>query len=337
MRTLGLALLLLGGGCAQTVTVDDVQRSFQAEEPTLHPELPRAEDFRALRFRGEAPMARTIELAEQFLAADRGAAIDRSHVRALLCCGYLLQQRVDEARPLARELVEPGPNAPKLQRAVIAQAKLLYGAMRALEALRAVDALVAANDGAVDFVEEYGPLVGYPLPRKHQRDYLVFLERYVLDLQRTIFPPEPRSPTQLEARTRRIREMKRSAAELVYNDAAALLQNARRLPRAELDASDRFFATAIASLYVTLSYLSDDLVPRVRMEPAQKQWLREQALSTYDTALEVGRRLVEPGAAEALRTGLLPEPDATPADGRARLYARLDIAQKEVLAWITIR
>ena len=70
----------------------------------------------------------------------------------------------------------------------------------------------------------FGHEYGYALPRALERDYLEWLERYTRDLQRILFPPEPRSPRLLDARSKRLQEMRRLLAEQVYNDAAALKQ-----------------------------------------------------------------------------------------------------------------
>jgi hypothetical protein len=197
--------------------------------------------------------------------------------------------------------------------------------------------MIRSGEGVVEFLELYGVMVGYSMPRKYERDYLTHLERYTLDLNSVLFAPEPRSPRQLDARTRRILELRRILSELVYNDAAAFKESLRDPMEPSPDTTDAFFSMALSSLYVTLSYLSDDLVPRVRMEGAQKQWLREQALSTYEAVRDLARHYLQEDRMKALETGLLPANRATPQQCRERLYARLFIAQKEVLAWITIR
>jgi hypothetical protein len=131
--------------------------------------------------------------------------------------------------------------------------------------------------------------------------------------------------------------MRRMLAELLYNDAAAL-KEALALPGSEgVDATDEFFSITLSSLFVTIAYLSEDLVPRVRMEPAQKQWLREQALTTYEAVRHLARHYLPSARMAELETGNVPKARATPLECRERLYARLYVAQKEVLAWITIR
>jgi len=331
-----LAFLALTG-CAARVTVHHVQRGFDADVRALRPVLPDSSDFRPLRAHGEAPMARTIELGERFLEERERGGIDRDYVAAMLACAYLPRGRVAEARALARKLVVPGPNAPERERGFIERTRWLASACHALEGRLAVDAMAARGSGLVEFLETYGDMAGYKLPRPEAKDYLAVLERYATDLHAVLFAPEPLSPLQLEARTRRLREIRRILAELVANDAAALMQAMRPADVRDATTGDMWFSMSLSSLYVSLSYLSDDLVPRVPMIEAQKQWLREQALSTYEAARALARHYLDEKRMAELETGLLPRGTATPRACRERLYARLFIAQKEVLAWITIR
>ena len=337
MRGAPACLILLAAGCMGRVTVREMHRTFAAEEATLRPALATSSDFRPLRMEDALPMRRTILLGELYLEQRPRDNLNRDFVSALLANAYLTHGRVAEAQKLARRLVVPGPNSPELERGVIERTKWLVGACRAMQGRLDIDELALREDGVVEFLELYGPLVGYNLPRPQQRDYLKFLERYTLDLQRTLFAPEPRSPRQLEARTRRLQEMRRLLAEQVYNDSAALKQTLAPANERRLDATDRFFSMALSSLYVTISYLSDDLVPRVHMEESQKQWIREQALSTYEAVRALARHYVPESRMKELETGLVPGTRATPKDCRERLYARLYVAEKEVLAWITIR
>ena len=334
MRTL---LLLALAGCAGRVTVHDVQRGFDADVRALRPALATSGDFRPLRALDEAPMARTIEAGERYLEERPREGIDRDYVSALLACAYLPNGRVEEARALTRRLVVPGPNAPERERGFIQRTRWLVGACRAMEGRIAVDALAARELDVVEFLEAYGDMAGYKLPRPHTKEYLAVLERYATDLHAVLFAKEPLSPRQLEARTRRLRELRRILAELVANDAAALMQHLRPAGVRDPDTGDVWFSMALSSLYVTLAFLSDDLVPRVAMEEAQKQWLREQALSTYENVRALARHYLPDGRLAALETGLVPEAAATPGQCRERLYAALYVAQKEVLAWITIR
>lgn len=331
-----LALLLLGG-CAAPVTVHDVERGFRADLAELRPAPATSKDIRPLRMENETPMRRTIDAAERYLELHSRDDLDRRFVRALLACSYLARGRFEDARDITRRLVVPGPNAPVRARATIEQVRWLAGACHAMEGRLELDRVLERGEGIVDYLEEYGALVGYTLPLPHEKDYLNYLERYTLDLRAVLFAPEPRSPRQLEARIKRIGELRRSLAELVYNDAAALKSAMPRPGSPEAGWTTEFFSLALSSLYVTLSYLSDDLVPRVRMEEAQKQWLREQALSSYEAVRDLARHYLPPERLAALETGLVPRAHTTPTECRERLYARLYVAQKEVLAWITIR
>jgi hypothetical protein len=336
MRALLLPVLL--AGCAAPVTIHDFERSFRADLAELRPAPATSADFRPLRMENAAPMQRTIETGERYLDYYSKVNLDRDYVRAMLACSYLTRGRVADARRLVRHLAVPGPNAPDRERGAIERTRWLTGACHALEGRLELDAMLERGEGVVEFIESYGTMVGYAMPRPHEKDYLSHLERYTLDMQSVLFAPEPRSPRQLDARTQRIIELRRILAEFAYNDSAALKS---AIPRPESAAADdwtnEFFSIALSSLYVTLSYLSDDLVPRVRMEEAQKQWLREQALSTYEAARELARYYLPDDRLRALETGLVPKARATPAECRERLYARLYVAQKEVLAWITIR
>ena len=332
-----LILLVLLAGCTTRVTVREVHLSFRADEQALRPVIATSQDFRPLVMDNEQPMRRTIELCERYLAQRERDDLNRDYVAAMLACSYLAQGRTADARKLTLRLVVPPTNAPELERGVIERTKWLAGACHAMAGRLDLDAMIRSGEGVVEFLELYGVMVGYPMPRKYERDYLTHLERYTLDLNSVLFAPEPRSPRQLDARTRRILELRRNLSELVYNDAAAFKESLRGPKEPSLDTSDAFFSMALSSLYVTLSYLSDDLVPRVRMEGAQKQWLREQALSTYEAVRELARHYLQEDRMKTLETGLLPAKRATPLQCRERLYARLYIAQKEVLAWITIR
>ena len=332
-----LLLLFLVAGCTTQVTVRDVHLAFRDDQAALRPALATSRNFAPLRMEGAEPMARTIRLGEKYMAQRDRDDLNRDYVSALLACAYLTRGRTDDARKLALRLVVPPQNAPALERGVIERTKWLSGACHAMSGRLAVDAMVESESGVVEFLERFGSMAGYAMPRKHARDYLAQLERFTLDLQAVLFAPEPLSPRQLDARTRRIRELRRNLSEQVYNDAAALKQTLRSPDADELDASDEFFSIALSSLYVTISYLSDDLVPRVEMEPDQKQWLREQALSSYEAVRALARHYVPERRMKELETGLLPPARDTPEQCRERLYARLFIAQKEVLAWITIR
>jgi len=332
-----LILLVLLAGCTTRVTVREVHLSFRADEQALRPALATSQDFRPLVMDNEQPMRRTIELGERYLAQRERDDLNRDYVAAMLACSYLAQGRTADARKLTLRLVVPPTNAPELERGVIERTKWLAGACHAMQGRLDLDEMIRTGEGVVEFLEAYGVMVGYQMPRNYERDYLSHLERFTLDLNAVLFAPEPRSPRQLDARTRRILELRRNLSELVYNDAAAFKESLRGPKETDLDATDAFFSMALSSLYVTLSYLSDDLVPRVRMEGAQKQWLREQALSTYEAVRELARHYLREDRMKALETGLLPAKRATPLQCRERLYARLYIAQKEVLAWITIR
>ncbi|MHC4847084.1 MAG: hypothetical protein ACYTEG_01365 [Planctomycetota bacterium] len=347
-----LILLVLLAGCTTRVTVREVHLSFRADERALRPAIATSQDFRPLVMDNERPMGRTIELSERYLAQRERDDLNRDYVAAMLACSYLAQGRTADARKLTLRLVVPPTNAPELERGVIERTKWLAGACHAMQGRLDLEEMIRSGEGVVEFLELYGVMVGYSMPRKYERDYLTHLERYTLDLNSVLFAPEPRSPRQLDARTRRILERsprqldartrrilerRRILSELVYNDAAAFKESLRDPMEPSLDTTDAFFSMALSSLYVTLSYLSDDLVPRVRMEGAQKQWLREQALSTYEAVRELACHYLQEDRMKALETGLLPAKRATPLECRERLYARLFIAQKEVLAWITIR
>jgi len=337
LRSALLAALALGcGACASGVTVHDVRNSFVREEATMRPTLPEMTNIVAMRTEDEDPMAHTIALAEQYNIETRGHSLNNSLVSALLCCGYLAHGRVAEAHDIAKMLSVPGSNTPEEDRRLIRRVKWLAGACHALAGHQAVNQLEATEKGEVDFLETWGSLAGFPLPRRTARDYLRYLEQHALDLRRVCFPPEPRSPVQLDARTQRFWEMRRTLAEQVYNDTAALLETLHPVKEGT-NAEDRFFAMAVSSLYITISYLSEDLIPHVEIAPAQKQWMREQSLSTYDIAREIARHYVSDLRVPALEKGSVPEASSTPAECRDRLYARLFIAQKEVLFWITIQ
>jgi len=326
-------------GCATQVTVHDVTRAFQRDQAALRYDVPDLEDLRPLRFFAPAPpMAATIETAERFLQADRRGGVDENYVRALLACALLAQWRTEEAYALVDELSAPPVSAPELERAVVDQVPWVAAACRAVEGRRAVDALDGGGEGLVAFVETYGNYVGYVLPRnKHSRDYGSVLEKHVLDLQQSCFPPRPWGPRKLERRARKLAEMRRLLAEQLYNDSATLLKRLRARTRERPDETDAYFAAALSGLYITLSLLGDDLVPRVRLEPAQKQWLREQTLSTYEAARRSADAYLSRRAMTELEDGRLPEAHGTPEECYRRLYARLYIAQIEALAWITIR
>jgi len=334
-----MRILLLGllAGCASPVTIHDVERSFRRDVAELRPAPATSADYRPLRMEDEAPMPRTIETAERYLDRYARENLDRAFVRSLLACAYLTRGRVEDARRLTRDLPVPGGNAPAHERGAIVQARWLAGACHAMQGRLEFDAMLARGEGVVDYLESYGALVGYVLPRPHEPEYLSYLERYAVDLRTVLFAPEPRSPRQLEARTRRIVELRSRLAELVYNDAAALTAAIPRPGSPDADWTNAFFSIALSSLYVTLSYLSDDLVPRVAMDEAQKQWLREQALSSYETVRDLARHYLPEERLPALETGRVPAARTTPTECRERLYARLFVAQKEVLAWITIR
>jgi len=326
-------------GCATQVTIHDVTDSFRRDQAALCFDLPDMKDLRPLRFHEPAqPMAETIDLAQQFLARERMNMMNVNYARALLACSLLAQWRTEEAQAQVDRLGEPPVGAPELQRAVMEQARWAASACRAMEGRIAVDEMVRTEDGLVEFVETYGNYVGYVLPHnKHSRDYVSTLEMHVLDLQKSCFPPRPWGPRKLERRARKIREMRRMLAEQMYNDSATLLKRLRERTREKPHETDAYFAATLSGLYITLSLLSDDLVPRVTMVPAQKQWIREQALSTYEAARKTADAYISRRAMPELETGLLPKTHGTPEECYRRLYARLYIAQIEVLGWITIR
>jgi len=330
-----LPLLLVG--CASGPTIHEVHEGFARDVRELRPALPTSGDIRPLRAADDEPMARTVDLCERFLAARGGRSIDRDHCAALLACAYVTRGRVTEARAITRRLVVPGVSAPERERATIERARWLTAAARLAQARSALDRMIETEEGEVAFVEEFGPLAGYPLPRTTDGDYLRVLEKHTLELRAVLFPPEPRSPRDLDARLLRIRELRRTLAELFYDDAAALKSALERAPPQPADASDEFFSMALSSLFVTVAYLTDDLVPRVPMVEAQKQWMREQSLTTYEAVRALARLYVPERRMRDLETGLLPKPAATPTECRERLYARLFIAQQEALAWITLR
>jgi hypothetical protein len=330
-------LLLLLASCAGRVTVRDVALGFHHDVAALRPAPATSRDMRPLRMEDAEPMSRTIALGEKYLEQREKDDLDRDYVCALLASAYLTQGRTADARKLTLRLVVPPGNAPERERATIRQVKWLASACHAMHGRLEVDAMLEDENRIVDFLEQYGVMAGFELPRKHDRDYLNYLERQTFDLQAVLFAPEPRSPVQLEARTRRIQELRRILAELVYNDAAALKENLRDPDAKDLDATDVYFSMALSSLYVTLSYLSDDLIPRVRMIGAQKQWLWEQAQSSYEAVRGLARHYLAEERMKALETGRMPPARDTPEQCRERLYARLYIAQKEVQGWITIR
>ncbi|MHC4956634.1 MAG: hypothetical protein ACYTGZ_22575, partial [Planctomycetota bacterium] len=276
-------------------------------------------------------------LAQRYLEQHPRRDLDNAYVRTLLACACLAVGRVDDAAEYVRWLEVPPVGSPEHTRRAIASIQWLVPACRAIVGRLALDDVIRAEDGVVEFVETYGNYVGYILPRKHSRDYLVVLERHVLDFQGTVFPRRPWGPRKLERRARKIAAMRSRLSEQAYNDAASLLTTLSALEKEKPNRADAFFAAASSSLYITLALLSEDLLPRVKMEPSQKQWVREQALSTYERARGVARNYIGARELPALEDGLLPPAHGTPEECYRRLYARLFIAQKEVLAWITIQ
>ena len=331
--------LLLLTGCAGRVYVQDVARGFRIDESELRHAVPSFDDIRALQYHAPTfPMARTARLAELFLEQNKSENVDRTYVEAMLACAYCAQNRPEEAYRLARYLSVPPLGAPEDHRTMIQRAIWIAPACRALAGRIALEEMIKTEQGQVEFVETYGDFVDYVLPRKHSRDYLLILERHVTDLLQVCFPPAPRAPRELERRMLRLNDMRRRLAEQTYNDSASLLQ-AQGIPEKDAtpDAADRFFATATSALYISLAFMSDDLVPRQKMEPAQKQWLREQSLSTYETARAAAAAYIDRKEMPALEDGYVPEAHATREECLRRLYAQLYFAQQEVLAWITIR
>jgi len=332
-------LFLLLASCADTVYLRDVQDSFRTEHAALRFDLPTQEDVRPLQFHPpHPPMNGTVQLAERFLDQGGQGTLNTDYVSALLACCYLAQWRIDDAYEVGHDLLEPPVSAPELERAVIDQIGWAISACRALQGRLAIEEMLRTEAGLVDFIEVYGDFVGYILPRnKHARDYGGVLEGYVLQLQRDLFPARPWGPRKLERRKRKITDMRRLLSEQVYNDAATLLKRLRARTREHPHETDAFFAATLSGLYITLALLSEDLVPRMKMEPAQKQWLREQALSTYEAARATADAYLDRRAMPELETGELPKPYATPEECYRRLYARLFVAEREVQGWITIR
>jgi len=332
-------LCALPVGCAGQVYLHDVRESFRREQSALLFDIPTQEDPRPLRFFGQhPPMAGTIELAERFLEGERLGTLDAGYARCLLICAYLTQWRTEDAHDVANNLMHAPVSAPELERSVIDQVPWLVSACRAIQGRMAVDEMLRTESGIVEFVETYGDYVGYILPRnKHARDYVSTLEQHVLDLQGTCFPARPWGPRKLERRNRKIVDMRRLLAEQAYNDSATLLKRLRQRTRDKPHETDAFLAASLSGLYITLALLSDDLVPKVKLVPAQKQWLREQALSTYEAARATADAYLDRRTMPTLENGLLPKQHATPEECYRRLYARLFIAQKEVQGWITIR
>jgi len=337
MRSAIVYLLL--AGCAGRVHVSDVERGFADDESKLFFATPTHDDVRALRFHAPShPMARTATLAERFLDQHKRDNLDRTYVTAMLATAYIAQDRAEEAYRLVTHMSVPPLGSPEERRRIIARIIWAAPACRALAGRIALEEMIRTETGQVEFVEEYGDFVDYVLPRKHSRDYLLWLERHVTDLQQVCFPPQPRGPRELERRLVRLNDMRRRLAEQAYNDSASLLQ-VQGVPDEEAhpDAIDRFFGATTSALYISLAFLSDDLVPRTKMTPAQKQWLREQALSTYETARAAAAAYISRKAMPDLEDGYVPKPHGTREECLRRLYARLYVAQKEVLGWITIR
>lgn len=333
-----LALLLALGctACAGRINMRDVRRSFVRDEAALRPALPTSRNIRALRMEDESAMAPTLALAEAYHEPGRDITLNGDVVSALLCCSYLCQGRFTDAYDLAQTLTVRGSNVPPEDRLLVKRVKWLASACHALAGHQAVVRMEAEETGEVEFLERWGSFAGFALPRRTARDYLRYLGEHATDIRRVCFPPEPRSPVQLDARSQRFWELRRTLAEQVYNDSASLLESLRPI-RDGTNAEDRFFAIAASSLYITLSYLSEDLIPHVKIAPAQKQWMREQSLSTFDRARSIARHYITDARAAALENGLVPKSNSTPLECRDRLYARLFVAQKEVLYWITIQ
>jgi len=333
---LSIALL---AGCATQVSLHDVTDAFRRDHEALCFDVPTEEDPRPLQFLAPAPpMAHATATAEKFLEQRNQGVLNANYARALLACSYVAQWKVDEAYALLPQMVEPPGSAPELERAVIDQVPWLVSACRAMQGRLALEDLVRTEEGLVEFVETFGNYVGYILPRnKHARNYVSALERHVLDLQGQCFPDRPWGPRKLERRTRKLADMRRLLTEQIYNDSATLLKRLRGRTREQPHETDAFFAASLSGLYITLALLSEDLVPRMKMVPAQKQWLREQALSTYEAARQTADAYVDRRAMPELEDGYLPKAHGTPEECYRRLYARLYIAQKEVQGWITIR
>jgi hypothetical protein len=319
-------LLLVPAACA-TLRTHDVADAFAADAALLVERAPAKADLDPARA-ANAPgvMLGAERTAREFLGARDGDSTKAAYARALLACSLLAQGRAIDARDTLRGLKPRLEGELTRENVVIACAIHATSLCRSIEARAAAEGFLAGRLEADAFVRDYGSFAGLAVAEPGSPEHGKMVQLAASGL--LACEPGVDEPTAGGRKARA--NLRRTLAEQIYNDAAALLARLPATPQRPVPPEEAWLAKVAVKGATTYRYLIPDMLPDP-LSADQKAWQREQAFPLFARARGIAGYFLSKEAraeVEATRIGKTPE---------EVLYDRLLSAQLEVLAWIDTR
>ncbi|MGQ0612603.1 MAG: hypothetical protein ACT4PV_02475 [Planctomycetaceae bacterium] len=328
--------LLLAAACSSSGPLREIERNFVAEREAALVALPSTAASSPTRA-GNAPdvMERTAARALRFLESECESESEELLVRALLACARLIRGENAAARDLIAAFPPGVDPLPGRGGALLDAARHALGVAEAAHARADFEALLAGRGDPRAFLETHGRHLGLslPLPGAPLRDELLASE--VERLRAAWFPEVEGDPRGLQRSVAARRQLRRTLAEQLYDDAAALLHRLEAIEGNDPVAD--WLAVVAASSLILYAHQMPDLLPE-HLSEEQKQWLGEQAASAFRRTREAATRFASEEERKRIDQGERPDesPEAWPAR-RLALYAALVQAEAEAMGWIRAR